>query len=475
MRNKEKFPKTLTAETLRGWVTTEHGCTHPRVGEIDGCRYIAKCGIWSTYSSDGHVLNELAADAFLRAAGLNVPASKAYRVDFGGQDGEHVVRLAVFKADTVPLGEAWEKADATGRARIRAQVLAAYPIQALIAGIDTFTTDNVRVDTEGNLWFVDNGASFDYRACGLKKGWFWQRGRIDDPKTGYLSLARHRDQGLLRRLLGGVDPMVLWKAAADADLVRLTRALPGDLARPEWDAYLTELADFAARTVANPPPTRTEAVFVLDRSGSMYKVVNDVIGGFNRLLVKQKQETGVCRVSTVLFDDTVQVLHNRIPIRDVEPISEREYVIGGCTALLDALGGAVTHHIEVQRRLPASEKADKVVFAVITDGFENASKLFSPDQVRKLITRQTEEWGWEFLFLGANIDAVATAKAIGIDADHAVDFVCDDVGVGAGYDAVDQAVSNVRNRRRVEDPDERGASWRTNIDQDYNTRKAGRR
>jgi hypothetical protein len=144
------FPQTLTAETLRNFITTERGCTHPRVGEIDGRRYIAKCGIWSAYSSDEHVLNELVADAFLREAGLNVPASREYRVDFG-TDGVHVVRLAEFKADAIPLGEAWGKADEAAKARIREQVLAAYPYQALIAGIDTFTYDNVRVDPEGRL------------------------------------------------------------------------------------------------------------------------------------------------------------------------------------------------------------------------------------------------------------------------------------------------------------------------------------
>ena len=468
---RNEFPKELTAELLRGFITTENGCTHPRVGEIEGRRYIAKCGIWSAYSSDEHVLNELAADALLREAGLNVPASKEYRVDFGGRDGEHVVRLAEFKDDSIPLGEAWEKADAAAKERIRAQVLAAYPIQALIAGIDTFTYDNVRVDRDGKLWFVDNGASFDFRACGLRKGWFWQRGRIDDPHSGYLSLARHRDQHMLRCLLGGVDPIALWKAAADAGLARLCAALAGDLARPELVAYINALAEFAAKTATNPPPPRTELVFVLDRSGSMSGVVDDVIGGFNGLLAKQKKEAGECKVSTVLFDDAVSVLHNRIDIKDVGPISEREYTIGGSTALLDALGGAVMHHIDVQRHLSAGEKADKVVFAVITDGQENASKKFSRNAVRKLVKNQTEEWGWEFLFLGANIDAVTAAEDVGICADRAVNFVCDGEGVGASYEAIDCAVRNIRQRRRVEDVDESGCNWRTKIDSDYRSRK----
>ena len=325
------FPQTLTAETLRSFITTERGCTHPRVGEINGRRYIAKCGLWSAYSSDEHVLNELAADAFLREAGLNVPASKEYSVDFGA-DGVHVVRLAEFKADAIPLGEAWDKADDSAKARIREQVLAAYPYQALIAGIDTFTYDNVKVDPDGNLWFVDNGSSFDFRACGLRKGWFWQRSRIDDPHSGYISLVRNRHQGMLRRLLGGVDVLALWKSAADADLMRMAQALPRDYARTELIGYIHAIAAFASKIAANPPPPRTELVFVLDRSGSMGGRESDVIGGFNSLLEKQKKEAGECRVSTVLFDDRMEVLHRRTDIRDVAPIGGREYNVRGSTA-----------------------------------------------------------------------------------------------------------------------------------------------
>ena len=463
------FPQTLTAETLRRFITTERGCTHPRVGEIDGRRYIAKCGIWSAYSSDEHVLNELVADAFLREAGLNVPASREYRVDFG-TDGVHVVRLAEFKADAIPLGEAWDKADESAKARIREQVLAAYPCQALIAGIDTFTYDNVRVDPEGRLWFVDNGSSFDFRACGLRKGWFWQRSRIDDPHSGYISLVRNRHQGMLRRLLGGVDVVALWKSAADADLARMVRALPRDYARADLIGYINAIAAFASRIAANPPPPRTELVFVLDRSGSMCGLESDVIGGFNSLLEKQKKETGACRVSTVLFDDRMEVLHRRTDIRDVAPISDREYNVRGSTALLDALGHAVKFHIDVQRRAPEDRKADKVVFAVITDGMENASRTFSPEVVRELVKNQTEEWGWEFLFLGANIDAVTAAADIGIRAERAVNYHCDSQGLDMTYDAVNKAVSNIRKRRHVEDLDERGENWRTHVDRDYGSR-----
>lgn len=464
-----RFPKTLTAEMLRGFITTENGSTNPRKGEIDGRVYIAKCGDWSGKSSDEHVANELAADEFLRAAGFNVPASKEYRVDFG--DGERVVRLSEFLEDAVPLAEAWERADEQAKTRLREQVLAAYPVQSVIAGIDTFMNDNVLVDRQGELWFVDNGADFDFRSRGERKGWFWSRARVDDPRSGYLSLARHRDQGFLRRLLGGVDAAALWAAAAKADVGHYAALLPRGLARRELVDYIGEIARFAADAAKNPPPLRTELVFVLDRSGSMGGTADDVIGGFNGLVRKQLAEKGECMVSTVLFDDRINVLHDRVPLRDITEMTTCEYQIGGSTALLDALGGAVVHHIEIQRKLPFGKKADKVVFAVITDGYENASRHFDADLVRKLVRRQREEWGWEFIFLGANIDATETARDLGMAAERAVDFVCDGTGLDAGYDAVNRAVTNVRNRRRVEDRDADGSAWRDNLDRDYIARK----
>ena len=466
-----RFPQRLTAEMLRGFITTEHGSTHPRRGEIDGRTYIAKCGDWSGRSSDEHVANELAADEFLRAAGFNVPASKEYRVDFG--EGERIVRLSECLPDAVPLAEAWEKGSETQRARFRQQVLAAYPAQAVVAGIDTFMNDNVLVDRKGELWFVDNGADFDFRSRGDRKGWFWSRGRVDDPRSGYLSLARHRDQTLLRRILGGVDAAALWQSAADAQIARYAALLPQSVARRELADYIAALAAFAADAKAKLPPPRTELVFVIDRSGSMGGTENDVIGGFNGLIGKQRAESGECRVSTVLFDDQVEVLHNRVSLRALAPMTARDYAVRGSTALLDALGGAVMHHIDVQRRLPYGEKADKVVFAVITDGAENSSTRFTERQVQDLVCRQREEWGWEFLFLGANIDSAETACGLGIASERAVDFVCDGAGLGAGYDSVNRAVSNLRNRRRVEDRDAAGNGWRDAVDRDYR-RRGGR-
>lgn len=230
------FPHTLPPEELEGFTTTERGCTHPRMGVIGGRRYIAKCGSWSAYSSDKHVKNEFVADNILRACGFNVPFSRKYKVDFGDGLGEQVVRLAVVE-ETEPIMAVWEKADEALKAKIRAQVLASYPVQALIAGIDTFTYDNVRVDKNGGLWFVDNGASFNYRACGNKKGWFWDREDVNDPMSGYLSLAHHPDQHDLRTLLGGVTDDQLWQEARKWKFSRIVSWLPEKWQREGLVAY----------------------------------------------------------------------------------------------------------------------------------------------------------------------------------------------------------------------------------------------
>jgi uncharacterized protein (TIGR02452 family) len=245
VRNRDKtfilddsgFPAELTAEMLESFRTTPRGCTHPRVGEIGGHRFIAKCGSWSAYSSDEHVHNEFVADNLLRAAGLNVPFSREYRVDLGDGRGRQTVRLAVYDDALKPIMEVWESADATLRAKIRAQAVAAYPVQALIAGIDTFTWDNVKVDPDGKLWFVDNGASFDFRACGKRKGWFWERRDVNDPRSGYLSLAKHPDQYDLREILGRVDDAELWASAKGCRFTQLVAQLPDQHRRQELIDY----------------------------------------------------------------------------------------------------------------------------------------------------------------------------------------------------------------------------------------------
>lgn len=464
------FPKTLTAQMLKNFVTTDHGCTRPRVGKIGHRSYIAKCGEWSAYSSDEHVESELVADELLRKAGLCVPASRRYVVDFGGSVGKCVVRLAEFAEDSKPLGEVWAHADDQLKAKIRLQVLASYPVQALIAGIDTFTYDNVRVNPDGKLLFVDNGASFDFRACGKRKGWFWTRDRVEDARTGYLSLARHPDQVFLRQLLGGANAAALWKAAEGVDFAGLVKGLPAAYAKAELQEYAEAQGDYAADAERRLPPTQTELVFVLDRSGSMSDVVSDTIGGFNGMLAKQRGESGSCRVSTVLFDDDVEVLHDRVDIRDVAPITGREYFTRGCTALYDALGGAISHHVRVQRHLPSDGRADKVVFVIITDGYENASRRFSRDTIRRMVREETDLWGWEFIFIGADIDAVTAADEIGIRSGRAASLHRDGLGLATGYDGVSRAISNVRTRRGMDDADQDGSTWRTGMDRDYYSR-----
>ena len=240
------FPKFLTAEMLAGFRTTERGCTRPRVGEIAGTKFIAKCGSWSAYSSDKHVHNEFIADNFLRAAGLNVPVSREYAVDFEDGLGFQVIRLAAFQESARPLMEVWPNADAALKRKIREQAVRAYPVQAFIAGIDTFTYDNVLVDPDGNLVFVDNGASFNYRACGKKKGWFWKREDVDDPRSGYLSLYHHPDQGTLRKVIGEVGDDLLWAMATQYRFTRLVMKSPDTHRRKELIQYAKAL-DIVAR------------------------------------------------------------------------------------------------------------------------------------------------------------------------------------------------------------------------------------
>lgn len=238
----------LTAGMLKDFETTPRGCTHPRVGTIDGQKFITKCGSWSAYSSDAHVHNEFVADNLLRAAGLNVPLSREYKVDFGDGLGQQTIRLAVYDDSLKPIMQVWDEADETLRAKIRAQAIAAYPVQTLIAGIDTFTWDNVKVDAEGNLWFVDNGASFNYRACGKKKDWFWERRDVDDPLNGYLSLAHHPHQADLQTILGGTTDGELWRAAKGVRFSDLVRQLPDSHCKHSLKAYAKAL-DVATRKI----------------------------------------------------------------------------------------------------------------------------------------------------------------------------------------------------------------------------------
>lgn len=224
------------------------------------------------------------------------------------------------------------------------------------------------------------------------------------------------------------------------------------------------------KTKKTEAPPRTEIVFVLDRSGSMGGRERDVIGGFNKFLADQRQARGECYVSTVLFDDVSEVLHNRVPIARMEPLTEGQYTVRGCTAYYDALGGAIRHHVLVQRYLPENLRAGKVVFVVMTDGCENSSREFDARRLRDIVRKEQEKWGWEFVFLGAGIDAIQAASDIGIAADRAVNFVADGAGIATSFEGVSQAVGNLRARRRLEDNAD-GTSWRERMDRDFDGRK----
>ncbi len=188
----------------------------------------------------------------------------------------------------------------------------------------------------------------------------------------------------------------------------------------------------------------TEIVFILDRSGSMGGLEEDTIGGYNSMLKKQKKETGEAIISTVLFDDSVEILHDRRNLKDVKKITDREYYVRGCTALLDAVGGAIRHISRVQKELPEEERPEKTLFIITTDGMENASRLYTYEKVRKMVEKKKKKQHWEFVFLGANIDAVAEADKFGIDAGRAVRYECDGIGTALNFDVMSKMVSRAR-------------------------------
>lgn len=186
-----------------------------------------------------------------------------------------------------------------------------------------------------------------------------------------------------------------------------------------------------------------ELVFILDRSGSMGGLESDTIGGFNSMLDKQKKEEGEANVTTVLFDDKVETLHDRFPIAAVQPLTDKDYFVRGCTALLDAVGSTVKKIENVQKRLPDDMKAEKVIFVITTDGLENASREYTADMVKKMIEKHQEQ-GWQFIFMGANMDAVEEAGRIGIRRSHAVNYINDSEGVTMNYEAAGAALSSIR-------------------------------
>lgn len=191
----------------------------------------------------------------------------------------------------------------------------------------------------------------------------------------------------------------------------------------------------------------TELVFILDKSGSMAGLESDTIGGFNAMLKKQKEVPGECRITTVLFDNRYELLHDRIDLRAVGPMTEREYRVGGSTALLDAIGLTIQKLVSVQKNTAESYRAENVMFVIITDGEENSSRRFSSDRVKAMIGHEKEKYGWEFVFLGANIDAVETAGKFGISADRAVDYVPDGRGTELNFQMMSEAVADFRETR----------------------------
>ncbi|MBE6871173.1 MAG: VWA domain-containing protein [Ruminococcaceae bacterium] len=204
----------------------------------------------------------------------------------------------------------------------------------------------------------------------------------------------------------------------------------------------------------------TEIVFILDRSGSMAGFEADTVGGFNATVEKQRMQEGKAYVSTVLFDNESEVIHDRVEIGDIKPMTERDYQVGGCTALLDAVGGAIRHIGNIHKYARKEDVPDHTIFVITTDGMENASRNYSKSEVKKLIKNQTEKYGWEFIFLAANIDAVQAAENIGIRAERAVNYRQNKKGVKMTYEAMSNAISAVR---RCESLD--NERWRADIDE----------
>ena len=212
----------------------------------------------------------------------------------------------------------------------------------------------------------------------------------------------------------------------------------------------------------NNKPKDVELVFILDRSGSMGGLESDTIGGYNSMLSKQKKEkTGKVSVTTVLFDDQYELLYNQVPIEKVSPMTEEEYYVRGSTALLDAIGKTV---MQVKANQDKKEIKDKVLFVIITDGMENASKEYTVNSVKKLISEQKEKENWEFLFLGANIDAIGAAKDLGIDSSRAVRFKSDKKGTAKNYEVLNEAIKEIRGGYQLND------SWKNGIEEDVKNR-----
>ena len=208
----------------------------------------------------------------------------------------------------------------------------------------------------------------------------------------------------------------------------------------------------------------TELVFILDRSGSMSGLESDTVGGFNTMIEKQKKQNAPCYVSTVLFNNTSEVLYDRVKLGEVQKMTEEDFFVGGSTALMDAIGGAIHHIGNIHKYIRPEDVPANTMFVIMTDGMENASRNYSSDRVKQMIERQKKRYSWEFLFIGANIDAVETAARYGIDADRAVNYHADKEGTRVVYQSVANAVCNVRANKELR------ADWSEEIDKDYQNR-----
>ena len=208
----------------------------------------------------------------------------------------------------------------------------------------------------------------------------------------------------------------------------------------------------------------TELVFILDRSGSMTGLEGDTIGGFNSMIEKQRREAGKALVSTVLFDNESKVIHDRLPLDKVPPMTEREYYTRGSTALLDAVGGAIHHIANIHKYARHEDVPERTLFVITTDGHENASRRYDYGTVRRMIEHEKEKYGWEFLFLGANIDAAKEAARFGIGADRAVDYKCDAAGTALNFEVLNDTVCCFRAARPLDE------SWKHLIEEDVKQR-----
>ena len=211
----------------------------------------------------------------------------------------------------------------------------------------------------------------------------------------------------------------------------------------------------------------TELVFILDRSGSMSGLESDTVGGFNTMIEKQKKQNAPCYVSTVLFNHTSEVLYDRVKLGEVQKMTEEDFFVGGSTALMDAIGGAIHHIGNIHKYIRTEDVPANTMFVIMTDGMENASRRYSSERVKQMIERQKKRYGWEFLFIGANIDAVETAARYGIDADRAVNYHADKEGTRVVYQSVANAVCSLRENKELK------ADWSEEINRDYQSR--GRR